>query len=172
MGIKFSIDLLLDFYLYLLFAAVGGGVIGAVVGRARTLGPRINEIETIGTFGMVALGACTFGLIATHVPTSLAPMVSGISTGIGFLAGTMIFRNSENLEGTTTAALVWTLASAGLAVGCGLLELALANVCYLAWLLWLHEQEYPDFRFLGIVRKRDVKIVEAEKNKTKGKKAR
>ena len=147
-------DKFIDIYKTQFIATIGGGVLGALVGRARTLGPRISELETTGTFSMVALGACSYALIANSIAPTLLPLVSGISMGVGFLAGALIFRDSSALEGTTSAALVWTVASAGLAIGCGLYELGLSTMVYLSLLIWLHEHDYPDFRLLGIMKRK------------------
>ena len=154
MDIDFSFIKLADLFRTQAFAALGGGVLGAFVGRARTLGPKINELETTGTFSLVALGACTYGQIANSVPPTIMPIVSGTCMGVGFLAGSLITRDSESLEGTTSAALIWTVASAGLAVGCSIYELATVDLIYLSFIVWLHEHDYPDFRLLGIMKRK------------------
>jgi putative Mg2+ transporter-C (MgtC) family protein len=78
----------------------------------------------IRTCGLVCLGACLFGLASTHAhgaafyhsvvdPTRVAAQ---IVSGVGFLGGGVIFKDSDRTRGITTAATIWLVASIGLAV--------------------------------------------------------
>lgn len=113
-------------FLQLLFALA----LGMLLGTERTVA---HKTAGLRTYGLVAMGACLFIVIAREVaPTlyadtnlDLMRVVAGIITGIGFLgAGVIIFKEST-LVGLTTAAGLWVAAGIGLAVGFELYALAL-----------------------------------------------
>ena len=47
-------------------------------------------------------------------------ITAGVISGIGFLGGGAIMRQGMNIKGLTSAAIIWTAASLGLAIGAGL----------------------------------------------------
>jgi putative Mg2+ transporter-C (MgtC) family protein len=80
------------------------------------------------TMALIAAGSCMFtglGLIPffgkTVDPTRIAAQ---IVTGVGFLGAGSILRLGEDVRGLTTAAMIWVVASLGMAVGFGFYALA------------------------------------------------
>jgi putative Mg2+ transporter-C (MgtC) family protein len=75
------------------------------------------------TMALIAAGSCLFaglGLLPfagkTVDPTRIAAQ---IVTGVGFLGAGSILRQGEHVSGLTTAAMIWVVASLGMAVGFG-----------------------------------------------------
>lgn len=123
-------------------------ILGAMLGLERSFAGKTAGLRT---FGLVSMGSCMFILISRYViPTAGAynfdPMriAAGIVMGVGFLCGgVIIFRNSH-LSGLTTAAGLWVSAGIGMAVGYGLLSLAIyGTVATLVvfTLFWFLEQK-------------------------------
>ena len=52
-------------------------------------------------------------------------IIQGIVTGIGFLGGGVILRDGATIRGLSTAASIWTAATIGIIVGCGLYATAI-----------------------------------------------
>ena len=109
-------------FLKLVVALVLGGLIGterAILAR-QTAGTR--------TFGLVALGACLFIVIANYINSAYLgvlnfeplQLATGIITGIGFIGGGLIIFRGDTLHGVTTAAGLWVAAAVGMAVGFGM----------------------------------------------------
>lgn len=98
---------------------VVAAVLGGFIGWERHWHGREAGIRT---YSAVALGACVFALISTHVTGGNNPHViaAGVVTGIGFLGAGVIVRENGNISGLTTAATLWATASVGLAVGYGM----------------------------------------------------
>ncbi len=79
-----------------------------------------------GTFTFVATGACVLAIMAEELdPGNPLPMLGGVITGVGFLGAGSLIRSQDRVFGFTTAALIWAMAAMGLAMGVGLLQLAL-----------------------------------------------
>ncbi len=76
----------------------------------------------IRTYASVAIGACSFGLISSHVPESsdFTRIASGVVTGIGFIGAGVILHQRGKTIGLTTAATIWSTASVGLAIAFGM----------------------------------------------------
>lgn len=93
--------------------------LGGLVGYERE---RHGREAGIRTYGAVALGACVFALISTHITGGNNPHViaAGVVTGIGFLGAGVIMRDQGNITGLTTAATLWSTAAVGLAIGYGM----------------------------------------------------
>jgi putative Mg2+ transporter-C (MgtC) family protein len=93
------------------------------------------------TFPLVAVATCGFvqateTLTATE-PEALARIVEGLIVGMGFIGGGAILKTSGTVHGTATAASLWVTGAIGVAVGLGVLDVAvmLAAVTFLT--LWL-----------------------------------
>jgi len=90
---------------------------------------RRNHMHAIGIRTMLLITtSCTLlGILSSYGagdaskvigdPTRIA---AGVVTGIGFLGGGVIMRQGLNIMGITTAAIIWTAAALGLALGYGL----------------------------------------------------
>jgi putative Mg2+ transporter-C (MgtC) family protein len=63
---------------------------------------------------------------------SLAKIVQGIATGIGFLGGGAILKltSEQEIHGLTTAAGIWMTAAAAAAAGLGQIAVALIGTCF------------------------------------------
>lgn len=89
-------------------------LLGAAIGWERE---HHGQEAGIRTFGLIALGACSFGLISISVsdgdPSRIAAQ---IVSGIGFLGAGVIIRDSGHIRGITTAATIWCSASVGTAI--------------------------------------------------------
>ena len=119
-----TIATLQDSGLRLLVAAVLGGLLGLDREvKDKPLGLRTNML--------VAIGACSFGLIVMdlvelfrrmgdlgHVDP--ARVVEGIVGGIGFLGTGAIIQSRGEVVGATTGATIWVVGAIGLACGFGL----------------------------------------------------
>jgi putative Mg2+ transporter-C (MgtC) family protein len=104
----------------LLLAAGIGGLLGAEREmRRKSAGFRTNIL--------IAVGSCVFTLIALGFATGDPTRVPGqIVTGIGFLGGGVIVTQGGSIRGMTSAAVIWTLAAIGAAIGLGLYQEAIA----------------------------------------------
>lgn len=93
------------------------------------------------TFPLVSVGACGFMLIGLDVlrqDESLARIIYGIITGIGFIGGGAILKGADTVRGTSTAASIWNTGAIGVAVAWGRFEIAvflsLFNVLVFYWI--------------------------------------
>lgn len=96
--------------------------LGGFVGWERE---RHGREAGVRTYGAVALGACVFTLISTHITGGNNPHViaAGVVTGVGFLGAGVIMKDQGSVVGLTTAATLWATASVGLAIGYGMYTL-------------------------------------------------
>ena len=102
-------------------------LLGAIVGYERE---RAGKAAGLRTHMLVAMGSALFVISCTASEMSidgLSRVIQGIATGIGFIgAGAILKRRDEReIEGLTTAAGIYMTAATGVAVGLGLLGLAL-----------------------------------------------
>jgi len=80
------------------------------------------------TFPLVSVASCGFMLIAIHVfndSGAQARVIQGIITGIGFIGGGAILKNSEGASGIATATSIWVTGAIGIAVAWGRHEIAI-----------------------------------------------
>lgn len=81
------------------------------------------------TFPLVSMAACSFTILAITMfddPRAQSSIISGIVTGIGFIGGGAILKDKSNVNGTSTAAAIWSTGAVGIAAGLGRLEIAIA----------------------------------------------
>lgn len=102
-------------------------LVGAIVGFQRE---RTGKAAGLRTHILVALGTTLFVLAATRSGMSsdgISRVIQGITTGIGFIGAGAILKLSatQEIKGLTTAAGIWMTAAIGVAIGLGLLGLAL-----------------------------------------------
>lgn len=123
--------------LQMAFRVIVAALLGGIVGWEREW----HGCEAgIRTFAAVALGACVFALISSHVTGGNNPHViaAGVVTGIGFLGAGVIVRENGNIVGLTTAATLWATASVGLAAGYGMYLMAVLVSAIVLGLLAAH----------------------------------
>ena len=83
----------------------------------------------VRTFPLVAVGACAYVLVGMYTLSgsqSLARVIYGVVTGIGFIGGGAILKTGGSVSGTATAASIWNTGAIGTAVATSRLEIALA----------------------------------------------
>lgn len=102
-------------------------LLGAVIGYQRE---RARKPAGLRTHILVTLGTCIFVLACAAYGMSsdgLSRVIQGIVTGIGFVGAGSILKldEQENIKGLTTATSVWMASAIGVAVGLGVLGLAL-----------------------------------------------
>ena len=81
------------------------------------------------TFPIVAMASCGFVLISRPLtegnPETMARILQGLMSGIGFVGGGAILKKGSNVEGLATAASIWSTGAIGAAIGFGREEIAL-----------------------------------------------
>jgi putative Mg2+ transporter-C (MgtC) family protein len=84
------------------------------------------------THALVALGAALFtmvGLLLTRDDASATSRIlQGITAGLGFIGGGVIMRRPEvqDVQGLTSAAIIWLVSAIGVAAGAGMWRTSLA----------------------------------------------
>lgn len=106
-------------------------LLGCVVGLERQYRQRMAGLRTNA---LVSIGAATFVMLSplggTGDPTRIAAQVV---SGIGFLAGGVIFREGLSVRGLNTAATLWATAAVGTLAGFGfIIQATAAAVAILA----------------------------------------
>jgi putative Mg2+ transporter-C (MgtC) family protein len=91
---------------------------------------REHEVRSAGlrTFPLVAVASCGFmlqGMSVLETTDAEARVMYGIVTGIGFIGGGAIIKDSGNVTGTATAASIWTTGAIGTAVAWQRYEIAI-----------------------------------------------
>lgn len=93
------------------------------------------------TFPLVAVATCGFvqttELLTVGHPEAQARIIEGLIVGMGFIGGGAILKTEGSVHGTATAASLWVTGAIGVAVGLGVIDVAvmLAIVTFLT--LWL-----------------------------------
>jgi len=118
------------------FAAV---LLGAVVGIERE---RAGKPAGLRTHMLVSLGTAVVVIACQDTGMSLdglSRVIQGMVTGIGFIgAGTILKLNEQReIQGLTTAAGLWMTAAIGVAVGLGVLGLAVIGTVVTVLVLFL-----------------------------------
>jgi len=101
-------------------------LLGAIVGIERE---RAGKPAGLRTHMLVSLGTAVVVMACSGAgmnPDGLSRVIQGIVTGIGFIgAGTILKLNEQReIQGLTTAAGLWMTAAIGVAVGLGVLGIA------------------------------------------------
>ncbi|MEZ4256196.1 MAG: MgtC/SapB family protein [Polyangiales bacterium] len=108
------------FCLRLAIAVVCGTAIGLERQlRGKPSGMRTSILVCVGTMTFVQLGARVQG-------GDPARVLSQVVTGIGFLGAGLMFTRHGSVKGVTSAAVIWTLAGIGAAIGLDLYGDAIA----------------------------------------------
>ena len=89
-----------------------------------------DKAAGLKTHILICFGSCLFTISGLHIVPSdsiseITRVIQGIATGVGFVGAGAIIKNEGNVQGVTTAAGVWVIASIGCAVGVGEYALAL-----------------------------------------------
>jgi len=131
--------------------------IGAVVGVNRELQRKPAGLRT---HALVALGGALMTIVALGLPgdaatatAAVSRVMQGVIAGIGFVGGgAILYRGDKNdVHGLTTAAAIWVVTAAGVAVGGGLWRTGVAAAILTFAVLaggeyvdeWLHKRGRP-----------------------------
>lgn len=93
-------------------------ILGVVIGLERQWRQRMAGLRTNA---LVAVGAALFSSIAILMPGGSNPtqIAAYVVSGVGFLAGAVIFKEGFNVRGLNTAATMWATAAVGTLSGSG-----------------------------------------------------
>ncbi len=97
---------------------------GAVIGLEREVSRKPAGLRTNV---LICIGAAVFTIFSNHFAEnadSASRITAQIISGIGFLGAGAIIRESGAVQGLTTAATIWLIASIGMACGAGFYMLA------------------------------------------------
>ncbi len=92
-------------------------LVGAILGIEREYRSKPAGFRTMI---MICVGSALFTILSKEV-SDISPdrIASNIVTGIGFIGAGVIFKEGMNINGLTTAALIWVTAALGMAAGYG-----------------------------------------------------
>ncbi len=112
-------------------------LMGAIIGLQRE---RHGKPAGLRTHILVAMGTALFviGAIESGMSSDgISRVIQGLTTGIGFIgAGAILkYTNKGEIQGLTSAAGIWATAAVGVAVGLGLLGLAVLSVILIWFVL-------------------------------------
>lgn len=108
---------------------LAASLLGAIIGFERE---KAGKAAGLRTHILVCLGTCVFVVACAGYgmkEDALSRVIQGIVTGLGFLgAGAILKLNDQrDIKGLTTAAGIWMTAAIGVAVGLGMLGVALLS---------------------------------------------
>ncbi|MGL4847592.1 MAG: MgtC/SapB family protein [Clostridium sp.] len=123
-----SINMPWDFVIRLIIAAILGGVVGYErESHSKQAGIKTHILVCIGAaLIMIVSQYGFFAVLGENVRVDPSRIAAQVVSGIGFLGGGIILKDSGNIRGLSTAAGIWCVAGIGLAIGCGLY---LISVC-------------------------------------------
>ena len=102
--------------------------LGAVIGLQREIN---HKAAGVRTNLLICMGAAFFTLLSAVLSGDANPdkgrVASNIVQGIGFLGAGLILHNRNRVNGLTSAACVWVVASIGMACGAGLYGAAIVG---------------------------------------------
>ncbi len=123
-------------------------VCGSILGLEREIRGKSAGFRTLALicFGSTIFTICSYLL---GVEDNRDRIAANIITGVGFLGAGVIFRNSINVSGITTAASIWISAAIGMLVGLGQFTLAGLSVVLSLFILFAMDflQFWIDDRF-------------------------
>ena len=129
-------------------------VIGAIIGMEREFRSKAAGFRTMI---LICVGSCLYTIISKEAGSdSTDRIASNIVTGIGFIGAGVIFKEGITVNGLTTAALIWTTAALGMAIGYNNYPLAIVVSIMVVIVLFVLE---PVQRFINKFHKvQDYKI--------------
>lgn len=120
-------------------------ILGGIVGFERK---RKGQIAGVRTFALISMGATLAMLLSIYIPQEYLGVKNGdpgriaaqVITGIGFLGAGAIIQMKGSVRGLTTAAGIWVIAAIGMAVGVGMILLALLATFFIFLILVFFEK--------------------------------
>lgn len=142
-----------DFHIECMIKLAVATVCGALLGLERR---HHNQVIGMRTLILITVSSTLLSILSSYQATAeiFAPVgrgdptriSAGVISGIGFLGGGAIMKQGLNIKGLTSAAIIWTAASFGLAIGAGLyIQVATALVIILSILIGLEKINYRFF---------------------------
>lgn len=113
--------LVLEHFWHLLFAYI----LAIPIGLDRQQSKRHFGLRTFPLVAVVACGFMMVGISVIDTSDGEARIFQGVVTGIGFIGGGAIFRDSDRVAGTASAASIWNTGAIGLAVAFNRFEIAI-----------------------------------------------
>lgn len=118
-------------------------LLGALIGLERELSRKPLGLRTNV---LICLGASIFTIVSIQMGTTFGGSPERIAAqivgGIGFLGAGAIIRDRGTVQGATTAATIWLVASIGMACGAGYFAVALVGTVLALFVLFgLHPFE-------------------------------
>ena len=98
----------------------------------RSAGLRTFPLVAVATCGMIQAAET----LTSGSPEAMARIIEGLITGMGFIGGGAILRQTESVRGTATAASLWITGAIGIAVGVGSYDVALVLALATVVTLW------------------------------------
>ena len=144
----------IDLYLEEIAQVTCAFVIGAVIGMEREFRSKPAGFRTMI---LICVGSCLYTIISKEAGSNSTDRIaSNIVTGIGFIGAGVIFKEGITVNGLTTAALIWTTAALGMAIGYNNYPLAIVVSIMVVIVLFVLE---PVQRFINKFHKvQDYKI--------------
>ncbi len=146
-------------FLRLALAMVAGGLVGMEREvRGRVAGFRTNILVCVGC-ALVVLVSTEFARIPfrsvgdAHLSVDPARIAYGVMAGIGFLGAGAILKNQHTVQGLTTAAGIWCVATIGLSLGLGMYSIGLFATILVVTVLWLLdyvESLFPKVHYIAV----------------------
>ncbi|TJZ50593.1 MgtC/SapB family protein [Sphingobacterium olei] len=100
---------------------------GSIIGFEREFK---NKSAGFRTVILICFGSTIFTLLSRMGNISDDRIAANIITGIGFLGAGVIYQGKFSVQGLTTAAVIWTMASIGMIVGFGEFQFGIAlTIC-------------------------------------------
>lgn len=123
--------------IHVLIRLTAAALLGALIGYQRELAGKPAGIKT---HIMATLGTTIFVVACANAgfqSDALSRVIQGIVTGIGFLGAGAILKLDEarDIKGLTTAASIWAAAAIGVAVGLGVLGVAIIGAVITVFIL-------------------------------------
>lgn len=117
----------LDFTTECVIKLLAATLCGALLGLERK---HHNQVIGMRTLILITVSSALLSILSSYMATAsiFAPpergdptrIAAGVISGIGFLGGGAIMKQGLNIKGLTSAAIIWTSATFGLAIGAGL----------------------------------------------------
>lgn len=92
-------------------------ICGCLLGAERKSG---NHAVGMRTITLISVSSTLLGIISYRTSGDPMRLNAAVINGIGFLGGGTILRQGLNIKGLTSAAIIWTAASLGIAISAGL----------------------------------------------------
>ena len=146
--------------LVLIRQIIAAFALGALIGLEREYH---GSSAGVRTYAAIALGACLFGILSTHVASSKffvnlvgaseyksvvdpSRIAAQIVSGVGFIGGGVIFKSGAVTRGLATAATIWVTAAIGLAIAFDLIFVPIVTTALVIFILSLsHFKFWEDF---------------------------